>query len=150
MASRVCCKWHVPQSPFVTCNVDASFSNELGKTKLGMVVHDSRDRFLVGQSSWVDGCLPIRERGATGLREALSWVKQLGFQNVKVKTYAKYVAKSLDSKKPNRSKYGSLIRECSSILSKEDGFSVHFVRRQANEIAHVLAKLSCSLTSPMA
>ena len=32
LASRVCCKWHVPRSPFVTCTVDASFLNELGRT----------------------------------------------------------------------------------------------------------------------
>ena len=51
LASRVCSKWHVPQSPFVTYNVDASFSNELGRTGLGMVVHDSSSRFLVDQSS---------------------------------------------------------------------------------------------------
>ena len=56
---------------------------------------------------------------------------------------------SLGCKKLDRSEYGSLIRECSSILSKEDGFNVHFVRRQANEIAHVFAKLSYSLASPM-
>ena len=31
----------------------------------------------------------------------------------------------------------------------EDGFSVHFVIRQASEIAHVLAKLFCSLASSM-
>ena len=43
--SRVSYKWHVPQSPFVTCNIDASFSNELGRTGLGMVVRDSHDRF---------------------------------------------------------------------------------------------------------
>ena len=76
-------------------------------------------------------------------------MKQLGFQNVRVETYAKYVAMSLSSKKHDRFEYDSLIRECSSILSNEDGFNVHFVRRQANEIAHVLAKLSYSLTSPM-
>ena len=36
-----------------------------------------------------------------------------------------------------------------SILSNEDGFSIHFVRRQANEIAYVLATLCSSLASPM-
>ena len=61
LAYRVCCKWHVSQSPFVTCNVDGSFSNELGKTGLGMVVRDSRGRFLYDQSSWIDDCLPVRK-----------------------------------------------------------------------------------------
>ena len=56
---------------------------------------------------------------------------------------------SLSSKKQDRCEYGSVIRECSFILCNEDGFNVHFVRRQANEIAHVLAKLSCSIASPM-
>ena len=61
LASRVCCKSHVPQIPFVTCNVDASFSNELGKTGLGMVMRDNHSHFLSDQSSWIDVCLLIRE-----------------------------------------------------------------------------------------
>ena len=97
----------------------------------------------------MDGCLLVREEETIRAREALSWVKQLGFQNVRMEIDAKYVAMSLCSKKEYRSEYDSLIGECSSILSNEDGFSVHFVRRQANEIAHVLAKLSCSLASLM-
>ena len=76
-------------------------------------------------------------------------MKQLGFQNVRMETDVKYVAMSLSRKKQDRYEYGSIIREHSSILSNEDGYSVHFVRRQANEIAHVLAKLSSSLASPM-
>ena len=55
-------------------------------------------------------------------------MKQLGFQNIRVETYAKYVAMSLSSNKHDRSEYGSIIRECSSILSNEEGFSVHVVR----------------------
>ena len=75
------------------------FSHELGRTGLGIVVCDSRGSFLFGQSSWLDGCLSVQEGEAVGVREALSWVKQLGFQNVIVETYAKYVAMSLSSKK---------------------------------------------------
>ena len=72
LASRVYCKWHVPQFPFVTCIVDASFSNELDIIGLGMVVHDSHSHFLFVQSSWMDGCLPVREGEAVGVRETLS------------------------------------------------------------------------------
>ena len=38
LASRVCCKWPIPQSPLVTCNVDASFSHGLGRTGLGILL----------------------------------------------------------------------------------------------------------------
>ena len=62
----------MPRSPFVTCNVDASFSNDFGRIRLGMVVRDSCDRFLLGQSSSVDGYLPIREEEAIGVKKAMS------------------------------------------------------------------------------
>ena len=53
----------MPQSLFVTCNVDASFPNELGITGLGIVVRNSRGSFLFDQSSWVDGCFTSSGRG---------------------------------------------------------------------------------------
>ena len=72
LASRVYCKWHVSQSLFVTCNVDASFSNDFGRIGLGMIVRDNHDRFLLGKSSSMDGYLPVREGEAVGVRKTLS------------------------------------------------------------------------------
>ena len=52
-----------------------------------------------------------------------------------METEVQNVAMSLSSKKQDTSEYGSLIRECSSILCNEDRFNVYFVRRPTNEIA---------------
>ncbi|XVF80380.1 hypothetical protein PTKIN_Ptkin15bG0065400 [Pterospermum kingtungense] len=82
------------------------------------------------------------------VREALSWVKNQGFHLVCFETDAKYVVDAIHWEQQDYSKYGSLIYECKSLLKNDVSFSIHFVRRQANEIAHTLAKLSCSLASP--
>ena len=50
----------------------------------------------------MDDCLPVLEKEIVGVKEALSWVKQLRFQNVRVETYTKYVTMSLSSKKHYR------------------------------------------------
>ncbi|XVF75285.1 hypothetical protein PTKIN_Ptkin13bG0174900 [Pterospermum kingtungense] len=81
------------------------------------------------------------------VRQALSWVKNQGFHLVHFETDAKYAVDAIHGEQQDHSEYGSLISECRSLLTNDDGFSVHFVRRQANEITHTLVKLSCFLTS---
>lgn len=40
---------------------------------------------------------------------------------------------------------GIILSACSNILDSRLGFSVSFVKRQANGVAHLVAKLPCSL-----
>ena len=61
-----------PKVPLLLVLLMLPFSHELGKTGLGIVVCDSHRSFLFGQSSWLDGCLPVQEGEAVGVREALS------------------------------------------------------------------------------
>jgi hypothetical protein len=49
--------------------------------------------------------------------------------------------------KSNRSEYGSIIRNCRTLLSNYSDFVVGFARRQANGSAHALAKAALSHAS---
>ncbi|KAL8543828.1 hypothetical protein ACS0TY_004396 [Phlomoides rotata] len=46
------------------------------------------------------------------------------------------------------SAFGDYARRCRLILGSQPGFSVHFVHRNANVVAHCLARTSHSFTSP--
>ncbi|XVF57396.1 hypothetical protein PTKIN_Ptkin06aG0202000 [Pterospermum kingtungense] len=121
-SSSFCQKWHAPEAPFVSCNVDATFGVEARKTGVGFVLRDHLGKFLLGRSFWYDGLLPVREGDVVGVREALLWVQQLGFRLVCFETDAKYVADAISSTSLDISEYGSLIQDCVSILKNERFF----------------------------
>ena len=75
-------RWQQPPSGFVKCNIDATVFHEEGKSSWGIVVRDSQGLFMHGASRLVDGLFQVRELEALGLREALSWIKNLGWYRV--------------------------------------------------------------------
>ncbi|XVF53832.1 hypothetical protein PTKIN_Ptkin05aG0130800 [Pterospermum kingtungense] len=63
---------------------------------------------------------------------------------------AKIVVDAVHSSKPNSSKFGLLIKNCSLLLNKDEDYKLCFIRRQANKVAHALARAACSYASPYA
>lgn len=47
----------------------------------------------------------------------------------------------------NHLESGMVIEQCRYLLSTRVGVSLSFVKRQANRVAHLLARLSCALNS---
>ena len=70
--------WKLPPPGFVKCNIDAAVFHEEGKSSCRIVVRGSQGLFIHGASRLVDGLFQVKELEALGLREALSWIKNLG------------------------------------------------------------------------
>ncbi|XVE73271.1 hypothetical protein DITRI_Ditri11bG0103900 [Diplodiscus trichospermus] len=49
---------------------------------------------------------------------------------------AKYMVEAITKGHQDLFEYGSLIFDSISLLKNDEGFSIHFVRRQVNEITH--------------
>ena len=75
-----------------------------------------------------------------GLREALSWIKQLGFERVIFEINSLLVFQTLQNRVADFSEFGALIKDCLSLLQGEHYFFVAFTKRQNNVIAHILAR----------
>ena len=74
-----------------------------------------------------------------GLREALSWIKQLGFERVIFETDSLQVVQALQNRYVDFSAFGALIKDCLSLLQVEHYFYVVFTKRQNNVVVHILA-----------
>ncbi|XVF48964.1 hypothetical protein PTKIN_Ptkin03bG0230400 [Pterospermum kingtungense] len=94
-----------------------------------MVLRDSDGAFLACQTQLVARLPRSREGEAMGLAEALSWLYELGLQNVVVEVNAKEVADAVYSIKSDLSEFGSIISRCRGLLSMEYNGFVHFARR---------------------
>ena len=62
-------------------------------------------------------------------------------------SHEKCILDSLKDGRSGRSKYGFIVSSCRDLLSLEESFSVQFARRQANVLAHALARTSCQFLS---
>ena len=132
--------WQRPLLGFVKCNIDATVFREEARSSWGIVVRDSQGLFLHAASRVVHGLFHVRELETMGLREALSWIKQLGFKRVIFETDSLQVVQTLQNRHADFSEFGALIKDCLFLLQGEHYFSVVFTKRQNNVVAHILAR----------
>ncbi|KAL8481462.1 hypothetical protein ACS0TY_027826 [Phlomoides rotata] len=62
-----------------------------------MIIHDEDDIFMGCRSLVVPGIYRVDEGEAMGLLEALSWLRQLGLQRVRIEMVAKTVVDAVRS-----------------------------------------------------
>jgi ribonuclease HI len=80
---------------------------------------------------------------ALGLLSALQWVRDLQLLNMDFETDSKTVVDSIYGNKQGVSDFNAIINECRDLLSSDLATSdVRFIRRQANEVAHSLARVA--------
>ena len=114
--------WQRPLTGFVKCNIDVTVFREEGKSSLGIVVRDSQGLFLHAASRVVNDLFQVRELKTLGLREALSWIKQLGFERVIFETDSLQVVQALQNRVTDFNEFGVLIKDCLSLLQGEPYF----------------------------
>jgi ribonuclease HI len=86
---------------------------------------------------------------ALGLHSALQWLSDMQFDNVDFETDSKLTSDAFLATRTDLSEFGCNISSCRSLFSTSFSNSrVKFVRRQANAVAHALAREATSLASP--
>ena len=111
-------RWSKPNVGRFKCNVNASFFASLNKVGFGACGNGE----------------------AIGLLHAMRWVKDLNLVNMDFETNSKVVAESI-YKGDDVSDFMAIIHDCRHLLMTDLMKSVvKFVRRQANSVAHNLAK----------
>jgi len=88
------------------------------------------------------------DREALGLLSALEWVHQLHLGPIDFELDAKKVVDSFSSAHQDVTEFGMIIHNCKTIFEQYYvNSSIEFVRRQANEATHRLAKAVTSSAS---
>jgi ribonuclease HI len=109
---------------------------------IGMCIRNHRGHFIKAATTWHEGNPPPQEAEAIGLHDAILWLRQLGISNVHFELDCKLVVDSIVDRTNNQAEFGTIISICKSLLSQSPNFKISFVRRQANSVAHSLAKVS--------
>lgn len=82
-------RWCRPQLGWIKVNTDAAVFMEWNTTGVGSVIRDDCGQFIRARNQKLQALYSPREVEAIGLKEALSWVKNLGYKRCVFETDAK-------------------------------------------------------------
>jgi ribonuclease HI len=137
-------RWEKPLSGCYKCNVDAAFHQDLNKTSTGWCLRDHLGRFIMAETTWIDGSCSIVEGESIALLEALKVMEQKGYSHVIFETDSKCVVDAIYHFRSGSSEFSFLVSNIYNILSCNQNFMVKFIKRQANMVAHTLARAAIS------
>jgi ribonuclease HI len=140
-------RWERPLQGWYKCNVDASFHRELNKTSTGWCLRDHMGRFVMAGTTWLEGNYSIIEGEAIALLEAMKVMEQRHISNVIFETDSKNVVDAIQYFHGGNSEFCLFISHIHILLSNGQNFMVKFIKRQANMVAHSLARAAISWSS---
>jgi ribonuclease HI len=129
------------------CNIDAAFHQAINKTSIGWCLRDHLGRFILAETTWMVGSCSIVEGESIALLEALKVMRQRGISQVIFETDSKSVVDAIHHFHGGSSEFSVIISNINNILSCNTNFMVKFIRRQANMVAHTLARAAISWSS---
>ncbi|CAL1414361.1 unnamed protein product [Linum trigynum] len=82
---------------------------------------------------------------AVALREAVYWCLDNGFSMVRFEGDAQVIIERILRREATDSRVGSILEEVVQLFDMNVGFTVRFVGRRSNRVAHLVAKKALSL-----
>jgi ribonuclease HI len=137
-------RWEKPMFGWFKCNVDAAFHQNSNKTSTGWCVRDHLGQFVMAGTTWINGSCSIVEGESIALLEALKYMHQRGITHVIFETDSKSVVDAIHQFRGGVSEFSFIVSNIINILSCNQNFMVKFVKRQANMVAHTLARAAIS------
>ncbi|CAH9109350.1 unnamed protein product [Cuscuta europaea] len=135
--------WRRPLQGRVKLNVDAAVRDY--HCGLGWILRNEEGVFVAGAAKSWRGKLSPLEAELVGIREALSWVKEQGWERVDVELDA---ARAIAEIKNGSciSSAGVIAEDVRDLCSRMMDISFCFIRRSANRAAHGFAQVACSMS----
>ncbi|KAM6573571.1 hypothetical protein CsatA_017651 [Cannabis sativa] len=138
--------WRRPLSGKIKVNVDGAIFETQRMFGFGCVARDHTGQLLEAISDSKFGVVLPEIAEVVGLKEALSWIKRKGWEDVFIETDSLMIVQAINSSVHMPSYFGLLVEDCRLILSSLKNVFISFVYRSANKAAHSLARASCSLS----
>ncbi|GAU51952.1 hypothetical protein TSUD_417350 [Trifolium subterraneum] len=140
-------RWEKPALDWVKCNVDVAFVSGSGRTSMGLCFRDNSGHFMAGMTQWQQTVISSVEGEAWALLLAMEEASQRGLDRVQFESDSKVLIDAIHMKRRGNSEFLSIVHDILSLMSSFINFEVKFVRRQANLVAHTLARVANSWAS---
>ena len=86
------------------------------------------------------------EAGIMGVREALSWLKQMQMTKVLVKMDSQVVFNAINKTSPASSPFAMLVKDCKDLANSMPNIIFTFAKRSTNNVAHIVARATRSMS----
>lgn len=134
-------KWQPPSLGALKLNVmHLSFQDKL-PSQLVWCFETTKEFFVEGKCLSLPRLATVLEAESIGVREALSWLMEDANRNVTVKTDSLLVVRALKGGTVNLLEVGSVLEHCRLLLRDLPQVTLGHVRKQANRVAHSLARI---------
>jgi ribonuclease HI len=130
------------------CNVDGTTFHNNSTVGYGICFRDHLGQLLIGKSDFLHSPSTVLEAEAIALLESLKMAIVNGMHVVLFETDSKTLVEIIKSHATSHNELRDLIVQCRSFLNSNPDFVVLFIRRQANKVAHSIARTSLSHYSP--
>jgi ribonuclease HI len=131
--------WSPPPVHSLKLNVDAHLTND-GRWALGWVMRRSDGSCAGAGTKVLKGYDDAAMAEATGIFEALKWVESQQLNSIIFESDAANIVKALQTRSIPRNQWGQIARKCVRILDTNPNFSIQWVQRNGNSVAHTLAR----------
>lgn len=135
-------RWTKPDRGWVKVNVDAALDRKDGRMGFGIILRDHEGKVLVAKSiAWV-GSLDSLAAEAMAAYFGVIVGHEQGVQHLILEGDAKQKTNAIQDECKNHSLIGHLIDDVKTGLNVYSKWKVEHVHREANKVAHNLAKLA--------
>ncbi|CAN0837140.1 Putative ribonuclease H protein At1g65750, partial [Linum grandiflorum] len=137
-----CKRWHRPPLGYVKLNVDAAFFHDVNCYGIGLALRGRTGQLMGFKQKCFTITREPKEGEAQALLEGLYWLQDIGHMQAIVETDCQVAHSALQRDEEDVTEFGVIINKCKELFLSEPGFSVVFVRRDGNGVAHTLARRS--------
>ncbi|MBA0701139.1 hypothetical protein Goari_005652 [Gossypium aridum] len=132
--------WKPLQEPFVKVNLDAAFKATLHHSYSRFVIRNSRGLVMSSRTVLNKFVSDPFTTEAIACLQALNLSREIGFSHVQIEGDSQIMIVKINQVLPNYSEIGTSIKEIKIKASFFQHISFYHVDRQANMVAHMIAK----------
>ena len=135
--------WRAPEEGCYKLNTDVAMAGELS-WGIGIVVRDYQGE-VVATGTWqIAGGPEVRVAEGLSVLQALKFAQELCLQNIVIETDCKELFQAIYRAQSGPSYFSSIVNDCIKGSSLFPSCNFLHTKRDANKVAHGLAKLACS------
>lgn len=131
--------WYPPVQGVTKINVDASFTEAIHEGATGAGVRDHNGQLIIAQALWYSHTSSAFSLEAIAIRDGARLACDMGLQHVIIESDAQAVVQLWKNQGGGRSEIAGILQEIDDISKVFQSFTVSFIGRGANELAHLCA-----------
>ena len=112
-----------------------------------MCLRAEHGEYIAAKMAWYKGLPQLHEAKAQGLNEAINLLGTMRLPSMSIELDCKQVVDDIFSTLRTNSMFKTILDVCKASLKKFQNFKISFIRKQANNVAHLLARASLSYVS---